>query len=69
MFHLDIAGAPQCPQPLPGDPEKFNLISTLSALYGGLSDSPERGESVDGARPALYKTGNGGGRDPAAAVL
>jgi len=28
-----------------------------------------RPESVDAAKRALYKTGNGGGRNPAAAVL
>jgi hypothetical protein len=69
MSHLNIAGAPKCPQPLPGGPEKFNLISTLSALYGGLSGGLKGPESVDGAKLALYKTRNGGGRNPAAAVL
>jgi hypothetical protein len=69
MSHLNIAGAPKCPQPLPAGPEKFNLISTLSALYGGLSGDLKGPESVDGAKLALYKTRNGGGRNPAAAVL
>jgi hypothetical protein len=68
MSHL-IADAPKCLQPLPGSPEKFNLISTLSAAYGSLSSGPKGPESVDGARLALYKTRNGGGRNPAAAVL
>ena len=52
-----------------GHPEKFNLISTLCAISGPifrLSGSPE---SVDAAGRALYKTPNGGGRNPAAAVL
>jgi hypothetical protein len=30
---------------------------------------PERLEGVDAAKAALYKTGNGGGRNPAAAIL
>jgi hypothetical protein len=35
----------------------------------GLSGGLKRPEIVDGARLALYKTRNGGGRNPAAAVL
>jgi len=31
--------------------------------------APGRTEGVDAAKPALYKTRNGGGRNPAAAVL
>jgi hypothetical protein len=69
MSHPNIAGIPKCLQPLPGGPRKFNLISTLSALYDGLSGGLKGPESVDGARLALYKTRNGGGRNPAAAVL
>jgi hypothetical protein len=69
MSHLNIADAPKCLQPLPGGPGKFNLISTLSALYADLSGGLKRPEIVDGARLALYKTRNGGGRNPAAAVL
>jgi hypothetical protein len=42
-----------------------HLIRTLEA---GRS-VPAGPESVDGHRRALYKTGNGGGRNPAAAVL
>jgi hypothetical protein len=56
-------------QPLPGPQRKFNLISTLSLLSKrapGLSQGPE---SVDAAIGGLYKGGNGGGRNPAAAVL
>jgi hypothetical protein len=30
---------------------------------------PERSEGVDAAKRALYKTGNGGGRNLAAAIL
>jgi hypothetical protein len=69
MSHLNIAGRPEWPQPIPGGSEKFNLISTLSLPYGGFSGRPKGPESVDGAWLALYKTRNGGGRNPAAAVL
>jgi len=69
MSHLNIAGVPKCLQPLPGEPEKFNLISTLFALCGSPSGGLKGPESVDGASLALYKTRNGGGRNPAAAVL
>jgi hypothetical protein len=48
---------------------KFNLISTLRAHFRPLPRLSGRAESVDGAELALYKTPNGGGRNPAAAVL
>jgi hypothetical protein len=60
---------PERRQPLAGRREKFNLISILSARRGRISPGPERSESVDAAERALYKTGNGGGRNPAAAIL
>jgi hypothetical protein len=53
-------------QPITGQSGKFNLISTLSAFPAGAGRNPE---SVDAAERALYKTANGGGRNPAAAVL
>jgi len=56
-------------QPLAGQQGKFNLISALSAYPGRASRPPEDPESVDAAGPALYKGANGGGRNPAAAVL
>src|SRR6266478_2659762 len=40
----------------------------ISAFRPGLR-APEGPEGVDAARCALYKTANGGGRNPAAAVL
>jgi hypothetical protein len=42
---------------------------SLSALPGPPPRFPERLEGVDAAKAALYKTGNGGGRNPAAAIL
>jgi hypothetical protein len=55
--------------PIAGTPDKFNLISILSANSGWIRSLSEGPESVDGAELALYKTPNGGGRNPAAAVL
>jgi hypothetical protein len=69
MSHLNSACRPERLQPIPGGPRKFNLISTLSDLYGGFSGGLKGPENVDGAWLALYKTRNGGGRNPAAAVL
>ena len=56
-------------QPIAGRPEKFNLISNLCAISGRIPALSGRPENVDGAWRALYKTPNGGGRNPAAAVL
>jgi hypothetical protein len=53
-------------QPITGQRGKFNLISTLSAFSGRTQSNPE---GVDAAKRALYNTANGGGRNPAAAVL
>jgi hypothetical protein len=60
---------PECRQPLTGLPGKFNLISTLSAFYGSARRPGGCPEGVDAVKRALYKTLNGGGRNPAAAVL
>jgi hypothetical protein len=49
--------------------KKFNLASNLTARRRTLVWSGRGPESVDGAKVALYKTGNGGGRNPAADVL
>jgi hypothetical protein len=38
----------------------------FSGQASGIQTGPE---AVDGAKPALYKSANGGGRNPAAAVL
>jgi len=56
-------------QPIPAQRWKFNLISTLSAFWRAARRAPRQREGVDGAGTCLYKTGNGGGRNPAAAVL
>ena len=64
-----ICRASKAVSPIPGRPEKFNLISTLCAISGPFPRHSGRLESVDGAGRALYKTLNGGGRNPAAAVL
>jgi hypothetical protein len=57
-----------CPG-LTGEGKKFNLASTLTALHRTLFGPARELESVDAARVGLYKTGNGGGRNPAADVL
>jgi len=41
----------------------------LNGLLGAVSGSEAPPLNVDGATPALYKGANGGGRNPAAAVL
>jgi hypothetical protein len=54
---------------IPGWPRKFNLASGLRA---SLRDGFEAGaalQAVDAANAPLYKGGNGGGRNPAAAFL
>jgi hypothetical protein len=55
--------------PIPGGPEKFNLVSILCPVSGRIPAALGNPETVDGAGRALYKTPNGGGRNPAAAVL
>jgi hypothetical protein len=54
---------------LAGDHKKFNLASTLTALRRTMVWATSGAESVDAAKAGLYKTGNGGGRNPAADVL
>jgi hypothetical protein len=54
---------------LTGQLKKFNLASTLPALRRTFIWAGRRPESVDAAMGGLYKTGNGGGRNPAADVL
>jgi len=41
----------------------------LIGLFAASVPARRRPEDVDAAKRALYKTGNGGGRNPAAAVL
>jgi hypothetical protein len=62
----------QPPQGGPGltfECKKFNLASSLTALRQSLVSAIRGAESVDAAKLGLYKTGNGGGRNPAADVL
>jgi hypothetical protein len=68
MRHLHPVD-PKCSQALTGRHAKFNLISTLSEFYDRLCTLPGGSESVDAAPGALYKDADGGGRNPAAAVL
>jgi hypothetical protein len=49
--------------------KKFNLTSSLTAPRRTWFGAGRRPESVDAAKVGLYKTGNGGGRNPAADVL
>jgi hypothetical protein len=49
--------------------KKFNLASTLTAQRPAWFGTECGPESVDAAKVGLYKTGNGGGRNPAADVL
>jgi hypothetical protein len=49
--------------------KKFNLASSLTARHLTLVQARSGPESVDAAKLGLYKTGNGGGRNPAADVL
>jgi hypothetical protein len=49
--------------------KKFNLANTLTAPHRTFVRAARGAESVDAARVGLYKTGNGGGRNPAADVL
>jgi hypothetical protein len=54
---------------LNGEPKKFNLANTLTCSGRTFVRFTRHPESVDAAKPALYKTANGGGRNPAADVL
>jgi hypothetical protein len=54
---------------LNGGHKKFNLASGLSRLCRAFVWFSRGAESVDAAQRALYKTANGGGRNPAADVL
>jgi hypothetical protein len=68
MRHLVV----QLPQARPGltfEPKKFNLASTLTALHRALAWTRSGRENIDAAKAGLYKTGTGGGRNPAADVL
>jgi hypothetical protein len=60
---------PQAGPGLTGELKKFNLASALTALRRTLVWARSGPESVDAAKAGLYKSGNGGGRNPAADVL
>jgi hypothetical protein len=68
MRHLVIYLISAKPR-LDGELKKFNLASTLTWVRPGICWFGKRPESVDAARVGLYKTANGGGRNPAADVL
>ena len=78
MFPKFVPGA-RMPQNFETGPERL-LASTrpvreiqpyqaLNLAAGGLLPPPTTVESVDAAPARLYKDANGGGRNPAAAVL
>jgi hypothetical protein len=52
-----------------GTSEEIQPHQHLIDALGAARSVPAGPESVDGPQRALYKTGNGGGRNPAAAVL
>jgi len=52
-----------------GTSEEIQPHQHLIDTVGPAPPVPAGPESVDGSGRALYKTGNGGGRNPAAAVL
>jgi hypothetical protein len=54
---------------LNGEHKKFNLASGLTRLRPAFVWFSRGAESVDAAQGPLYKTANGGGRNPAADVL
>ena len=64
-----ICRARRTARPIPGWSKKFNLISNLCVIFGRVPAFLAKPENVDGTERALYKNPNGGGRNPAAAVL
>jgi small subunit ribosomal protein S20 len=68
MRHLS-RHAPQYSLALPGRTRKFNLVSTLPVFCDGPAAASLAPESVDAPIPCLYKGADGGGCNPAAAVL
>jgi hypothetical protein len=69
MSHLNIAGAPNAFSHYRGAQGNSTSSAPYPPFMAGLSGGLKGPEIVDGARLALYKTRNGGGRNPAAAVL
>jgi hypothetical protein len=61
--------APRTPSANTGAAGEIQPHQHLIGAQGPDFPVPEQSESVDAAKRALYKTGNGGGRNPAAAIL
>jgi len=57
------------PSAITGTSEEIQPHQHLIGTLGPALSVPAGPESVDASWRALYKTGNGGGRNPAAAVL
>jgi hypothetical protein len=68
MRHL-ISVAPKTQPAINGAAQEIQPRQQLIRVFETGSPAQARPESVDAAKCALYKTGNGGGRNPAAAVL
>jgi hypothetical protein len=64
-----VSQAPEALSAINGAAPEIQPHQHLIRAFHPPSRAREGPESVDAARRALYKTGNGGGRNPAAAVL
>jgi len=60
---------PKTPSAINGAAREIQPHQHLIGAFQQAPRAPEGPEGVDAARRALYKTPNGGGRNPAAAVL
>jgi hypothetical protein len=68
MPHL-ISVAPGPPSAINGAAREIQPHQQLIGVFRAGFPAPGSPEDVDAAQRALYKTLNGGGRNPAAAVL
>src|SRR5712671_4633515 len=68
MRHL-ISVSPKTQSGISGTAEEIQPHQHLIGVFRPGVRAREQPEAVDGAKPALYKGANGGGRNPAAAVL
>jgi len=68
MHHL-IYVAPGTPSAITGPPREIQPHQHLIGAFQARLPAAKGPEGVDAAKRALYKTVNGGGRNPAAAVL
>jgi hypothetical protein len=64
-----IYGSRKRHQPIPGQFGKFNLINTLLAFSGGGRVPADAGKTLTLQKGPFIRSPNGGGRNPAAAVL